>query len=309
MLSSSSSSSQKRKRLVTPCSTAVQRRRLDFNSQSTMEVLQREICSSSSAPPPSPFLTRPTFHLQETATTTPCLESTTTTTSTCTTAFEELFIFSPFGLCCRHHDCRTRPQIQLDEAAIQKHLKKHSQSLNDYRLSKVRSIFKSFKDQVDKARSVGNIDEYRHDNISYTCFTCVCGETFPNRKHNAIRHCKKKGCDATKIQNIKAIRLRCGRFVTESQIATFFKEPPSCLNQQFDYAVARNILKPLLPEREKNEHTYTHMYIPLIMRSGGGADGAMFLERIKQDYAMIHSPPNLPGEALLLSMHELAERW
>jgi hypothetical protein len=51
------------------------------------------------------------------------------------------------------------------------------------------------------------------------------------------------------------------------------------------------------------------MYIPLIMRSGGGADGAMFLERIKQDYAMIHSPPNLPGEALLLSMHELAERW
>lgn len=186
------------------------------------------------------------------------------------------------------------------------HLKKHARSIDDYRLPIVMKILESFHQEVDKARSSGNLNEFRHNNEKYMCFTCICGQSFPNKKQNAIRHCKKSGCDVTKVQKESAIKLRCGRYVTPTQIETFLNEPPARITHQFDYNMARKILEPLLPEKEKRDHTYTHMYMPLIL--GCGNDGDAFLEKIRRDYEMIHSPPK-PSEALLLLIHERAENW
>ena len=221
-------------------------------------------------------------------------------------SIDNMFTFSPFGLCCRRPECRIKPQIEATERSIQIHLKKHAKSTDDYRLPIVLKFLGSFHQEVEKARASGNIDEYRQNNVEYKCFTCICGRTFPNKKQNAIRHCKKSGCDLTNIQNESAIKLRCGRYVTQSQLATFFSNNAPYINQQFDYDMARRVLDPFLLEVEKNDHVYTPMYLPLIMQCGSET---MFVSKIKSDFVMIHSPPDLIRERLLITIHERAEKW
>ena len=223
---------------------------------------------------------------------------------------QSLFIFSPFGLSCCHDECPNRPTIELNERSILRHLKKHA--IPDCSASVARSLVRLFKEKVEFARSTRTIKEYYHDSVYYHCFNCLCGQSF-TRKDSALRHCNTTGCDMTKIQKDKSARkLICGRYVTHGQVDAFFgceEQQPSRpmisspIRQQFNYTKAREILEPLLPENEKREHTYTHMYQPLI----AGCDD--FIEKIKADFLMIHSPPNEGSEALLVSIHQKVETW
>jgi hypothetical protein len=77
-------------------------------------------------------------------------------------------------------------------------------------------------------------------------------------------------------------------YVSHAQVSAFFNEAPR-ITKQFDYGEARAVLLPLLPQREKQDDTYTHMFTPLI--SGCGS-GRRFVEKIKTDFNFIHSPPN-----------------
>ncbi|KAI2490975.1 hypothetical protein MHU86_23577 [Fragilaria crotonensis] len=69
---------------------------------------------------------------------------------------------------------------------------------------------------------------------------------------------------------------------------------------------ARTALLPLLPQRERQDDTYTHMFTPLIFGCGGGTQ---FIEKIKTDFNLIHSPPNPSTEVFLVKLHQLAEVW
>jgi DEAD/DEAH box helicase len=214
---------------------------------------------------------------------------------------KEIFLYSPFGMCCIHPDCPNRPTIEADKTQIQRHLRKHN--ISDRNSVTVNNILTTFNNEVEKARESNNIEEYRYDNKTYDCYTCICGEKFPNKKGNAIRHCKKKGCDIKKISTDNVVKLRCGRFVTNAQLNDFFRKPTDAITKQFDYNHAREVLEPLLPDKEKRDHTYTHMYAPLIF----GCDN--FLEKIKSDHDMIHSPPSQTSEGLLVLIHEQATKW
>ena len=118
---------------------------------------------------------------------------------------QELFNFSPFGLGCRQ--CEINIPIQMEERCIRDHLKKHGQSCS---IAFVRSLLDMFKAQVDVAKASGTIEPYRSDNNTYSGYTCICGQHFHSRKGSAIRHCKKAGCDASKLENIQMIKLCCG---------------------------------------------------------------------------------------------------
>jgi hypothetical protein len=170
----------------------------------------------------------------------------------------ELFIFSPFGLCCRR--CKNNFTIQLDKRCISRHLKKHGL---DSRAATVFSLLNTFKTQLQTAKAAGTIDPYRMDQNCYMGYSCICGQVFPIRKDNALRHCTRSGCDKTKIRSIELIKLCCGRYVSEAEVTSFFNEAPR-ITQQFDYHEARATLLPFLPKMEKEDHTYTHMYTPLI---------------------------------------------
>ena len=152
-------------------------------------------------------------------------------------SIRELFIFSPFGLCCRK--CLKSVQIQLDERCIRDHLKKHD---IDSRVATVRSVLESFLTQRDKVKMSRTIELYRSDKSIYIGFSCICGTSFI-KKGNAIRHCKNTGCDASKLQNIELIKLCCGRYVSQAQVASFFDEAPR-IKEQFDYCKARATLLP-----------------------------------------------------------------
>jgi hypothetical protein len=134
-------------------------------------------------------------------------------------SIQELFIFSPFGLCCRQ--CKNNVTIQLDERCIARHLKKHGM---DSRVATVRSLFLAFKSQLEFAKALGTIDSYRSDKITYIGYSCICGVVFQFRKDNALRHCKKMGCDASKLQELELIKLCCGRYVSQSQVTALFNE-------------------------------------------------------------------------------------
>lgn len=188
----------------------------------------------------------------------------------------------------------------MDQRSVQIHLKKHGL---DSKMSTVRRMVNSFNETVELARLSGSIDPYRHDNQSYVGFSCWCGQFFPKRKGNALRHCKTSKCDPSKIRKIDdAIMLCCGRYITPSQLNDFFNKQPKRITQQFDYEDARALLEPLLPEKEKHDHTYTHMYVPL-MRGGD------FLHKLKSDFDMIHKLPDPTTEDLLLKLHGMAENW
>jgi hypothetical protein len=129
---------------------------------------------------------------------------------------EELFTFSPFGLGCRQ--CTKCASIQLDERSLQIHLKKHCM---DSRVVTVRSIFERFKLRIDNAKESGTIEPFQSDTEIYIGCSCICGRSFL-KKANALRHCKKLGCDASKLQKVELIKLCCGRYVSQSQVTALF---------------------------------------------------------------------------------------
>jgi hypothetical protein len=57
---------------------------------------------------------------------------------------------------------------------------------------------------------------------------------------------------------------------------------------------------------EKQDHTYTHMYTPLIAQCGGAEQ---FVTKIKNDFVAIHSEPSPALEFFLMDIHAEAETW
>jgi hypothetical protein len=190
----------------------------------------------------------------------------------------------------------------MDERCIRDHLKKHSMQSG---IALVRSLHDMFKAQLDVAKASGTIEPYRIDKKTYSGYSCTCGLHFHSRKGSAIRHCQKAGCDASKLEKVELIKLCCGRYVSHAQVSAFFNKAPH-ITEQFDYGEARTALLPLLPQRERQDDTYTHMFTPLISGCGGGKH---FFEKIKTDFNLIHSPPNPLSEAFLVKLHQLAEVW
>ena len=131
----------------------------------------------------------------------------------------KLFTFSPFGLGCQ--ECKINTPIQMDERCIRDHLKKHGMLSS---INVVRSLVDMFKAQIDVAKASGTIEPYQINDNTYTGYMCVCGQDFHSRKGSAIRHCKKAGCDASKLQNIELIKLRCGRYVSQAQVTNLFED-------------------------------------------------------------------------------------
>ena len=168
----------------------------------------------------------------------------------------ELFTFSPFALCCRQCDEHHHAKIKLEERSIRDHLRKHHM---DSRMSTVRSVLDGFTKQVLIAKESGTIEPYRSDQKTYTGYSCNCGPVF-QRKGNALRHCQKVGCDPTKLQTVDLFKLCCGSYVSQAQVDFLFA---TRITQQFNYTEARAVLLPFLPQLEKQDHTYTHMYTPL----------------------------------------------
>jgi hypothetical protein len=258
---------------------------------STTKRKKEEFLSSTTSSTSHP---RPQFLLP-----TPLNDNHDLTTSTTITVAMDLFSFSPFGLRCT--SCKHQPQLDLDERSIQIHLRKHG---IESKASTVRPVYKYFSLQIQHAQDMGSINVFREDHQSYKGFACICGKVFPTWKVNALRHCQRYRCDVAKLRKVELMKLRCGRYVTDAQVNAFFRrEPTAKINQQFDYSRAREILRPLLPKKEQHDHTYTHMYLPLI----DGCDD--FGQKIKNDFVTIHSPPDLASESLLVAIHDMAERW
>jgi len=156
---------------------------------------------------------------------------------------QELFTFSPFGLGCRQ--CKDCVTIQIDERCISRHLKKHGM---DSRIVTVTSLLDMFKAQIKNVKTWGTIEPYRIDNMFYEGYSCICGQSFHSRKASAVRHCKRLGCDPSKLQKVELIKLCCGRYVTQAQVTSFFSDVPR-RSQQFDYRLTRATLLPFLPLR------------------------------------------------------------
>jgi hypothetical protein len=209
-----------------------------------------------------------------------------------------LFTFSPFGLGCQM--CEKPVTIQLNLRSIQIHLKKHGM---ESRISTAKSLLESFEAQLETAKQYCTIEPYRVDDITYKGLSCVCGKVFQLRKDSALRHCRKGGCDPTKLQKVDLFKLCCGSYVSSSQIDSLFVPH---ITKQFNYAEARATLLSFLPNREKDDHTYTHMFTPLITQCGGSVQ---FAQKIEKDFAHIHSNPSPTHEPLLIPIHKEAETW
>ena len=191
----------------------------------------------------------------------------------------------------------------MEERAIVEHVRKHGL---DSKVSTIRTLLAGYEAKLVHAKAFETIDLYRIDEKLYIGFSCYCGKNFQSRKDSALRHCKRSGCDASKLQKVELFKLCCGRYVSHAQVRSFFEETPPRITQQFKYSEARAVLLPFLPQLEKQDHTYTHMYTPLISGCGGGRQ---FVEKIKTDFLMIHSAPSLSSEALLQRIHQQAEIW
>ena len=215
-------------------------------------------------------------------------------------SIQEMFIFSPFGLRCGQ--CEKGLTIQLDERCIRRHLKLHDM---DSRVATVSSIFAEYKSKIENAKVSGTIEQFRCDDKTYIGYSCICGLSFLKRG-NANRHCKKVGCVASKLQNVNLVKICCGSYVSQAQVASFFTDCAPRITQQFDYREARAALIPFLPSREINDHTYTHMYTPLITQCGGAAK---FVAKIENDFTAIHSAPSSLHESMLIKIHKKAEIW
>jgi hypothetical protein len=105
------------------------------------------------------------------------------------------------------------------------------------------------------------------------------------------------------LQKVDLFKLCCGSYVSSSQIDSLFAPR---ITKQFNYAEARATLLSFLPNREKGDHTYTHMFTPLITQCGGSEQ---FAQKIEKDFAHIHSDPSPTHEPLLIPIHKEAETW
>jgi hypothetical protein len=211
-----------------------------------------------------------------------------------------MFSFSPFGLCC--HLCPKNVSIKLNKRCIGDHVKKHGL---DSRAASIDSLYNAFITKLKEVKAAGSIEPYRVDKKTYKGFSCICGQVFL-RKGNAHCHCQRYGCDLSHLQHVQLIKLCCGQFVSKKQVNDFFHQSPPHMSTQFDYSLTRAILLPFLPQKEKQDHTYTHMYYPLIANAGGKAG---FIQKIKNDFGDIHTPASKVGEVILLKILKQAETW
>lgn len=223
------------------------------------------------------------------------------------------FVMSPFGLKCPLPDCK-RPQIQAEVRSITEHLKKHFPDCKEkYSTARAQRILHLYNCFVVEARNMRNMNLYRDcdDTKEYKRYVCPCGENFPTRKFNAIRHCERKSkkeiCDISKISIESVVRMQCGRYASRKQMADFFSETHLCDTKRSDYKMVWGILEPLLPAMEKRDKTYTHMYTPLVEKRRD--DGVSFLDKIRHDYLLIHEPPCEDKETALSVIHKLAKTW
>ena len=133
----------------------------------------------------------------------------------------------------------------------------------DSKVETAQFLFHTFKAKLHVAESLGTIQPYCNHEKSYRGYSCMCGQVFP-RKDNAVRHCNLKHCDSSKLQRVELMKLCCGRFVSQAQVDALFNNSQPRITQQFNYSEARVVLLPFLPQREKQDHTNTHMDVPFI---------------------------------------------
>ena len=218
-------------------------------------------------------------------------------------AEDEWFIVSPFGLRCLDPTCTGR-QILATERNIRDHLKSHKNVA--FTNDQVVNVLKRVEEVARNAREMKSMDSYRYDENTYTCYTCMCGKIYPKKRSNAVAHCKTSAnlCDPSKICSTSAIRLQCGRYVTDSQVEAFLNAPPFTTTNKFlDLKTIRATLKPFLPEKEKYDDSYTTMFFALFQ---GCPD---FVAKIKQDFLDIHMDPDPVMEPTLLLILAQAEEW
>lgn len=211
----------------------------------------------------------------------------------------EPFNFWPFGLGCQI--CDKSVTIQFNLRSIQIHLKKHGM---EFGISTGKSLLEKFETQLEKAKNYCTIEPYLVDDNTYTGLSCTCGQVFQLRRDSAIWHCQKLGCDASKLQKIDLFKLCCGSYVSQAQIDSLFAPPH--ITKQFNYAEARAVLISFLPNREKDDHTYTHMFTPLITQCGGAEQ---FTKKIENNFTAIHSNPSPTNESVLVLIHKEAKTW
>jgi len=149
---------------------------------------------------------------------------------------DKWFIVSPpFGLrWCLDPTCTGR-QILATERNIRDHLKSHKNVA--FTNDQVANVLKRVEEVARNAREMKSMESsYCYDENTYICYTCMCGKIYP-KKSNAVAHCKTSAnlCNPSKICSTSAIRLQCGRYVTNSQVQAFLNAPPySTLNQFLD---------------------------------------------------------------------------
>ena len=216
-----------------------------------------------------------------------------------TVLIEDLFIVSPLGLCCSHPNC-ARPQIVATDRSIRDHLRSHQITFTP---DLIQNLLKRVEEEANTARLMQSLEFYRMDNKIYTCFTCGCGKIF-TRRDNAIAHCSNSTtqiCVPDHITTATAIKLRCGRYVTDTQAKAFLTAMIS--KKLRNYKDVRDSLIPFLPEKEKGDDSYTPMFYPLFL---GCAD---FVAKIKQDRTDIHTRPDARTEPVLLLILHQAKYW
>ncbi len=186
-----------------------------------------------------------------------------------TVLIEDLFIVSPLGLCCSHPKC-IRPQIVASERSIREHLRSHQIT---YTPDVAKTLMKRVEEEANTARLMQSMEFYRLDNKTYKCFTCACGKQYPNKRANAVAHCKHSTseiCDPENITTATAIKLRCGRYLTDSQVEAFLN---ALISKKFrNYKAVRDFLIPFLPEKEKGDASYTPMFYPLFQGCPGSLE-------------------------------------
>jgi len=155
---------------------------------------------------------------------------------------------------------------------ISKHLRdNHPVVMNRSQLERL--IIERFQKVQQEARENGSINNYIDSNEEskkkQQRFKCGdCGISFISKKGNVLKHCKEKGHDARLITTESVVRLQCGRYVSQKDIEDFlsYEEPVKGLFRQPDYQFVALTLQPLLPNREKDDNTYTHMYTPIVLQ-------------------------------------------
>jgi hypothetical protein len=129
---------------------------------------------------------------------------------------------------------------------------------------------------------------------------------FPFEKGSAIRHCRRLGCDPAKLQTIELFKLRCGRYVSQSQVTKLFEDRDYLASQSNSIIVMQEpLFCPSCLNLKNRPYLHSHVH-PSISGCGGSQK---FIEKIKTDFVMIHSAPNPSIQLLLINIHKHAENW